>query len=111
MAKLRVAAYTISLDGYGAGMVVRAPIYDGSKVWVGGRLGMNRNTGHASVSGLGSISQSDVSAYYGVSAGYDVSDRFNLSLNWTRTGNNFEVGSERLHVLARTITLGAEYRF
>lgn len=52
--------------------------------------------------------ESDIKPYFGVSAGYDFSERWGLSLNWDRRQADFDGGVD---VDVDTIAVGGEFRF
>jgi hypothetical protein len=51
--------------------------------------------------------ESDIKPYFGVSAGYDFSERFGISLNWDRRQADFD----GVDVDVDTIAVGGEFRF
>src|SRR5690606_30319856 len=74
------------LDGYGAGLVVQAPIMKDSKASVGARFGYAHRSVDACVAGRASI-------------------------DWEQTSPKFDVGSQAYDVMVQTVTVGVQYRF
>lgn len=77
--------------------------------FVGGRVGVARLTAQVREDEFDVIDdESSTKPYFGVSAGYDFSERWGLSLNWDRRQADFDGGVE---VDVDTIALGGEFRF
>ncbi|WP_149193062.1 outer membrane beta-barrel protein [Luteimonas suaedae] len=76
--------------------------------FVGGRAGVARLTAQVREDDFDVIDdESDIKPYFGVSAGYDFSQRFGLSLNWDRRQADFD----GVEVDVDTIAVGGEFRF
>ena len=76
--------------------------------FVGGRAGVARLTAQVREDEFDVIDdESDIKPYFGVSAGYDFSPRFGLSLNWDRR----QADIEGVDLDVDTIAVGGEYRF
>ncbi|MFC0679360.1 porin family protein [Lysobacter korlensis] len=101
--------YDVKLHGVGVGLVAKKN-FGGNHTgfFVGGRAGVAR--GVATVEFDGSLEDAEASSakpYFGVSAGYDFSETFGLSVNYDR----LKSGGDGVDVTAETLTLGAELRF
>lgn len=101
----------VSLDvtGYGIGVVGKmyfAPAMD-TGWFVDGRVGAAKIKGKASISGLGSASDSKTKPYIGVGIGYDFSRNLGLSLNYDYAKTDFYDVDVKLN----TVAAGLEYRF
>lgn len=76
--------------------------------FVGGRAGVARLTAQVREDDFDVIDdESDIKPYFGVSAGYDFSQRFGLGLNWDRRQADFD----GVDVDVDTIAVGGEFRF
>jgi hypothetical protein len=71
------------------------------------RAGLMRGKIDASLTDIGSGSDTSTKPYFGVGIGYDFSPKFGMSLNLDHQKGS---GSD-LSITARTITLGLEARF
>lgn len=77
--------------------------------FVGGRAGMARLTLQVREDDFDVVDdESSIKPYFGVSAGYDFSERFGISLNWDRRQADFDGGVD---VDVDTIAVGGEFRF
>ncbi|MGN6512555.1 MAG: porin family protein [Lysobacteraceae bacterium] len=96
------------VDGFGVGVVGKKNFGpEDTGFFVDGRVGVARNKAKLGVAGLGSDSDSSTRPYYGVGAGYDFNRNFGLSLNYDWN----KVSAFDLDGKAKTLTVGAEYRF
>lgn len=76
--------------------------------FIGGRAGVARITAQVREDEFDVIDdESDVAPYYGLSAGYDFTQRFGLSLNWDRRRADIE----GVDLDVDTIAVGGEFRF
>ncbi|WP_460731389.1 porin family protein [Lysobacter tyrosinilyticus] len=95
------------LSSFGAGVVGKKNFgANNSGFFIDGRLGVERVKGEAS-DGVTSVDDTSTKAYYGVGAGYDFSEAFGLSLNYTF----HKADLEGLSLDADTISVAGEYRF
>lgn len=101
--------YRLKLHGVGAGVVAKKN-FGGAHTgfFIDGRLGIAR--------GVATVEYDDDSVdgeaasakpYVGVGVGYDVNEKFGISLNYDR----MKSGEDGVDVTAKTLTLGAELRF
>ena len=96
------------LEGFGAGIVGKKNFGpDNSGFFIDGRAGLQRARTSVRVAGLGGAGDHSTKPYVGVGAGYDFSKAFGMSVNYDY--NRADAFGGKL--TARTLTLGAEYRF
>ncbi len=97
------------LVSIGAGVVVKKNFgADNTGFFVGARAGIARMTAQVREDDFDvTDDESSTKAYFGVNAGYDFSQRWGLSLNYTRYKGEFS----GVHVDVDTVTFGGEYRF
>lgn len=77
--------------------------------FIGGRVGIARLTAQLREDTFDVVEdEHSTKPYFGVSAGYDFSPRFGMSLNWDRRQADFDGGVD---VDVDTIALGGEFRF
>lgn len=96
------------VEGVGAGVVGKKNFGpDNSGFFIDGRAGIQRARTSVSVAGAGSTDDNSTKPYAGVGAGYDFSKAFGMSVNYDY--NRADAFGGKL--TARTLTLGAEYRF
>ncbi len=101
--------YNAKLHGVGAGVVLKHSFAGDHKgLFIGGRAGVARGVATLDIDGdVEEAEASSAKPYFGVSAGYDFSERFGLSLNYDR----LQADGDGLDVTVDTVTLGAELRF
>lgn len=101
--------YNAKLHGVGIGVVVKHNFGgDHQGLFIGGRAGVARGVATLDIDGdVEEAEASSAKPYFGVSAGYDFSERFGLSLNYDR----LQADGDGLDVTVDTVTLGAELRF
>jgi len=98
----------VKLSAIGLGVVGKKNFgADGNGFFIDGRAGITRGKIDASIDGLGSDSATSTKAYFGAGVGYDFSRNFGLSLNY----DHHKGSGDGLDITAKTLTLGAEYRF
>lgn len=99
----------LDLNGYGLGIVGKANFAPGMDTgwFVSGRVGAAQIKGKASVSGVGSASDTKTKPYIGVGIGYDFSRNLGLSVNYDYTKTDFY----DLDVKLTTVAAALEYRF
>lgn len=95
------------LSSFGVGVVGKKNFgANGSGFFIDGRLGVERVKGEAT-DGVNSVDDTSTKAYYGVGAGYDFSESFGLSLNYTV----HKADLEGLSIDADTVSVAGEFRF
>ncbi len=101
--------YSAKLHGVGVGVVAKKNFGGAHQgFFVGGRAGISRGVATLDIDGdVEEAEASSAKPYFGVSAGYDFSERFGLSLNYDR----LQADGDGLDVDVDTLTLGAELRF
>jgi OmpA-OmpF porin, OOP family len=98
----------LKLSAIGVGIVGKKNFgADGNGFFIDGRAGVTRGKIDASVTGLGSDSDTSTKPYFGAGVGYDFSQDFGLSLNY----DHYKGDGEGVSITANTLTLGAEFRF
>ena len=80
---------------------------DGNGFFIDGRAGVARGKLEASVTGLGSESDTSIDPYFGVGAGYDFSQSLGLGLSY----DYLKSSGQDVDVTVKTLTLGVEFRF
>ena len=96
------------LEGIGAGIVGKKNFGpDNSGFFIDGRAGLQRARTSVRLAGVGGADDHSTKPYVGVGAGYDFSKAFGMSVNYDY--NRADAFGGKL--TARTLTLGAEYRF
>ena len=92
-----------TLSGVGAGLVLKNNYgKDGNGFFLDWRLGVSYLRGE-----VGSEDDTSTKPYVGMGAGYDFSDKFGMSVNYTA----YKASFEGLDVDANTLTAAAEFRF
>ncbi len=101
--------YNAKLHGVGVGVAVKHNFAgDHNGLFIGGRAGIARGVATLDIDGdLEEAEASSAKPYFGVSAGYDFSQRFGLSLNY----DHLQADGDGLDMKVDTVTLGAELRF
>lgn len=75
--------------------------------YIMGRVGVMHGKLEASITGLGSGSESSTDAYFGVGVGYDFTRNFGVSLNY----DYLKGSGDDVKVTSKPLMLGAEFRF
>lgn len=101
--------YDFKLHAVGVGLAGKKNFgADHQGFFIGGRAGVSR--GVATVDVDGDVEEAEASSakpYFGVSTGYDFSEKFGVSLNYDRLSG----GGDGVDVTVNTMTLGLELRF
>jgi hypothetical protein len=101
--------YRLKLHGVGLGLAAKKNFGgEHTGFFIGGRAGIAR--GVATLEYDGEVEEAEAASakpYFGVTAGYDFSPNFGLSVNYDRQ----KASEDGLDVTAKTLTLGLEARF
>lgn len=98
----------LKLNAIGLGVVGKKNFgADGNGFFIDGRAGVTRGKVEASITGLGSNSQTSTKPYVGAGVGYDLNRNVGLSLNY----DHHKGSGQGTDITANTLTAGAEYRF